>query len=141
MMRILAPASWPQPRGYSDGIVAHGTVVAIAGQVGWNERRELAGPRFVEQARQALRNICTVLAEAGGEPRDIIRLTWFVTSKADYLADRKALGEAYRSVMGKHYPPMTAVQVVALMVKDAMVEIEATAVIPERRANGSAISD
>lgn len=132
MRRILAPKDWPQPRGYSDGMAARGTVVAIAGQVGWNEKRELAGPGFVAQARQALHNICTVLAEAGGTPQDIIRLTWFVTSKADYLADRTALGEAYRSVMGKHYPAMTAVQVVALMVRDATVEIEATAVIPER---------
>jgi enamine deaminase RidA (YjgF/YER057c/UK114 family) len=133
MMRILAPAGWPKPRGYSDGIAARGTVVAIAGQVGWDERRQLAGPGFVEQARQALENIRTVLAEEGGEPRHIIRMTWFVTSKAEYLADRQALGEAYRSVMGKHYPAMTAVQVVALMVRDALVEIEATAVIPDRQ--------
>ncbi len=131
MMRILAPDGWLQPRGYSDGIAARGLVVAIAGQVGWDEKRELAGPGFVAQARQALHNIATVLAEAGGTPKDIIRLTWFVTSKAEYLADRKALGEAYRSVMGHHYPAMTAVQVVALMVRDALVEIEATAVVPE----------
>ncbi len=126
---ILLPAGWPKPRGYSEGIAAHGTVVAIAGQVGWDETHKLVGPSFVDQARQALRNIRAVLAEAGGRPEDIVRMTWFVTSKDAYLADREGLGEAYRSVMGKHFPAMTAVQVVALMVKDALVEIEATAVL------------
>jgi enamine deaminase RidA (YjgF/YER057c/UK114 family) len=130
MLRILLPEGWPAPRGYSEGIAARGTVVTVAGQVGWNQQRTLARD-FVAQARQALQNICDVVAEAGGKPEDIIRLTWFVTSKADYLADRKGLGEAYRSVMGRHYPAMTAVQVVALMVREAMVEIEATAVIPD----------
>lgn len=131
MMRILAPAGWRAPRGYSEGVAARGTVVAIAGQVGWDAEHNLAGPDFVAEAHQALRNIRAVLAEAGGEPHHIIRMTWFVTSKADYLADRKDLGEAYRAVMGKHYPAMTAVQVVALMVADARVEIEATAVVPD----------
>jgi enamine deaminase RidA (YjgF/YER057c/UK114 family) len=131
MMRILAPDHWPKPRGYSDGMAAKGTVVAIAGQVGWTPERRLAGPDFISQAAQALENIRTVLAEAGGKPEHIIRMTWFVTSKSAYLADRQGLGEAYRSVMGKHYPAMTAVQVVALMVQDALVEIEATAVIPD----------
>ena len=131
MLRILAPGHWPKPRGYSDGMAAKGIVVAVAGQVGWTPERRLAGPDFVSQARQALENIRTVLAEAGGKPEHIIRMTWFVTSKSAYLADREGLGEAYRSVMGKHYPAMTAVQVVALMVQDALVEIEATAVVPE----------
>jgi enamine deaminase RidA (YjgF/YER057c/UK114 family) len=130
---ILLPAGWPKPRGYSEGIAAHGTVVAIAGQVGWDETRTLAGPTFVDQARQALRNIQAILAEAGGKPEDIVRMTWFVTSKDAYLADREGLGEAYRSVMGRHFPAMTAVQVVALMVKGALVEIEATAVLTAPR--------
>lgn len=131
MLRILAPGHWPKPRGYADGVAAKGIVVAVAGQVGWTPDHRLAGPDFVSQARQALENIRTVLAEAGGKPEHIIRMTWFVTSKSAYLADRQGLGEAYRSVMGKHYPAMTAVQVVALMVQDALVEIEATAVIPD----------
>ncbi|CUW40875.1 conserved hypothetical protein(containing Endoribonuclease L-PSP/chorismate mutase-like.3-112;containing YjgF/Yer057p/UK114 family domain,3-117) [Magnetospirillum sp. XM-1] len=113
-------------------MAAKGTVVAVAGQVGWTPDRRLAGPDFVAQAAQALENIRTVLAEAGGKPEHIIRMTWFVTSKSAYLADREGLGRVYRSVMGKHYPAMTAVQVVALMVQDALVEIEATAVIPDR---------
>ena len=139
--RVLLPEGWARPRGYSEGIAARGTVIAIAGQVGWNEHHKLVGPRFVDQAHQALRNISAVLADAGGEPQDIIRLNWFVTSKAEYLAEREALGEAYRSVMGKHYPPMTAVQVVALMVTDALVEIEATAVIPDQRVGSPTLAE
>lgn len=131
MNRILLPDGWAKPRGYSEGIAANGTVVTIAGQVGWDGQHRLAGPTFPEQAAQALRNICAILAEAGGRPQDIVRMTWFVTSKDAYLADRERLGEVYRSVMGKHFPAMTAVQVVALMVRDALVEIEATAVIPD----------
>lgn len=127
--RILHPAGWPQPRGYTEGMAAEGTVVSIAGQVGWDAGHRLAGPGFVEQAAQALANIRDILAEAGGKPADIVRMTWFVTSKEAYLADREGLGAAYRAVMGKHYPPMTAVQVVALMVTGALVEIEATAVV------------
>lgn len=141
MKRVLLPAGWTKPRGYSEGMAARGTVVTIAGQVGWNEHHKLVGPRFVDQARQALQNICAILADAGGEPQDIVRLTWFVTSKSDYLAERKALGEAYRSVMGKHYPPMTAVQVVALMVTDALVEIEATALISNQHVASPALAD
>lgn len=131
MWRILAPAEWPQPKGYVDGVAAKGTLIAVAGQVGWDEQHCLAGPGVSEQAAQALRNICRVVAEAGGKPEHIVRLTWFLTSKDAYVAERKELGLAYRSVMGKHYPAMTAVQVVALMVKDALVEIEALAVIPD----------
>lgn len=133
MWRILAPAEWPQPNGYVDGVAAKGTVVAVAGQVGWDDSHRLAGPGVAGQAAQALRNICRVVQEAGGKPEHIVRLTWFLTSKDAYVAERKALGEAYRLVMGKHYPAMTAVQVVALMVKDALVEIEALAVIPETK--------
>ena len=132
MVEILQPPQWEKPRGYSHGLAAAGKVVCIAGQVGWNAAEQFKTDDFVGQARQALANIVTVLAEAGGRPEHILRLTWFVTSKEDYLADRKALGEAYRAVMGAHYPAMTAVQVLALMPKRAKVEIEAMAVVPLR---------
>lgn len=130
MIEILQPPHWEKPRGYSNGMAATGKTVCIAGQVGWNDQEQFETDDMVGQVQQALRNIVTVLAEAGGRPEHILRLTWFVTSREEYLADRKALGEAYRSVMGNHYPAMTAVQVVALMPKRAKVEIEAMAVVP-----------
>lgn len=131
MVEILQPPHWEKPRGYSNGMAANGKTVCIAGQVGWNANEKFETDDMIGQIAQALRNIVAVLAEAGGKPSDILRMTWFVTSREEYLADRKALGEAYRSVMGNHYPAMTAVQVVALMPKRAKVEIEAMAVVPE----------
>ena len=131
-MRILQPLDWPRPKGYSNGIAATGTLVFIAGQVGWNARQEFDSDDLVAQAGQALRNIVAVLATAGGRPEHVARLTWYVTSKAEYMAGRKALGAAYRAVMGDHYPVMTAVEVTALMARRAKVEIEATAVIGSR---------
>ena len=135
-MQILQPPSWARPRGYSNGIAARGTLVSIAGQIGWNAKAQFNSDDFVEQAHQALCNIVEVLAQAGGRPEHIVRLTWYVTDKAEYLAGGKALGEAYKAVMkgadGRtHYPVMTAVQVVALIEDRARVEIEATAVIPD----------
>ncbi|MBW7851941.1 MAG: RidA family protein [Rhodospirillales bacterium] len=130
-MEILQPPHWLKPRGYSNGMAAKGKIVCIAGQVGWNAEEKFETDDFVGQVEQALRNIVDVLAEAGGKPGDILRMTWYVTSKEEYVADRKGLGAAYRRVMGKHYPAMTAVQVTALMARRAKVEIEATAVVPD----------
>ncbi|MFZ9506062.1 MAG: RidA family protein [Burkholderiaceae bacterium] len=135
-MQILQPPDWARPRGYSNGIAARGTLVSIAGQIGWDAQCRFADGGFVGQCRQAIANILEVLAQAGGRPEHIVRMTWYVTDKAEYLAAGKALGDAYKSLMrtpdGRvHYPVMTAVQVVALIEDLAKVEIEATAVIPD----------
>jgi len=127
---ILQPAGWPRPKGYSNGIVAQGRQVFIAGQVGWDAEGRFAGGGLAGQVKQALLNIMAVLEEAGGRPEHIVRLTWFVTSRDEYLAQMQEIGAAYRAVMGKHFPSMSVVQVVALMEAAAKVEIEATAVVP-----------
>ena len=129
-MQILQPPDWAKPRGYSNGVVASGQIVFISGQIGWDAQGTFHNSDFVGQARQALLNIIEILTEAGGKPEHITRLTWYVVDKQEYLGCGKDLGEAYREVMGKHYPAMTAVQVTALMEDMARVEIEATAIIP-----------
>jgi enamine deaminase RidA (YjgF/YER057c/UK114 family) len=129
--RILQPPGWPRPKGYANGISARGRQVYVAGQIGWDARGALAGPDLVSQARQALRNIVAVLAEGGARPAHIVRLTWYVTDRDVYFSASGPLGEAYREVMGAHYPAMSAVEVSALMEPGALVEIEATAVIPD----------
>ena len=129
-MKILQPDGWAKPRGYANGIAAEGTVVSIAGQIGWNARCEFESDDFAAQARQALANIVAVLAEAGGKPEHLVRMTWYVTDKREYVAAYPAIGVAYRELIGRHFPAMTAVQVVALIEDRAKVEIEATAVIP-----------
>lgn len=130
MTRVLQPEGWAQPRGYSNGIAADGTVVSIAGQIGWNAQCSFETDDFAAQARQALANIVAVLAEAGGRPEHLVRMTWYVTDKREYVAAYPAIGAAYRELIGRHFPAMTAVQVVALVEDRAKVEIEATAVIP-----------
>ena len=130
-MDILNPASWPRPNGYSNGIATQGRQVFVAGQVGWDAEGRFNSSRLADQVRQALQNVCTVLTEAGGRPEHIVRLTWYLTSREEYLADLESIGAAYRDVMGKHFPVMSVVQVVALMEAAAKVEIEATAVIPD----------
>lgn len=136
MKTILQPAGWAKPRGYSNGVAATGRTVAIAGQIGWNAQSQFESDDFVQQTRQALANIVTVLREAGGGPEHIVRMTWYVTSKQEYLAAGKALGPVYREFMtgadGQvSFPAMTAVQVVALIEDRAKIEIEATAVVPD----------
>jgi len=131
-MQILQPPTWAKPRGYSNGIAATGRFVFIAGQVGWNPSGKFDATDFVGQARQALANIVAILAEADGRPEDIVRLTWYVVDKDEYLASYRALGGAYRELLGSHFPAMTAVQVAGLVEEGAKVEIEATAVIPDR---------
>ena len=129
-MRILQPPDWAKPRGYSNGVAASGQIIFISGQIGWDAQCKFQSTDFVGQARQALLNIVAILAEAGGKPEHITRLTWYVVDKNEYLKCGKALGVAYREIIGKHYPAMTAVQVTALVEDVARVEIEATAVIP-----------
>jgi enamine deaminase RidA (YjgF/YER057c/UK114 family) len=128
--QILQPPEWPRPKGYSNGISVAGRQVFIAGQIGWDASCKFAGSSMAAQVRRALENILAILAEAGGKREHIVRLTWFVTSRDEYLQGLKAIGESYRAVMGKHFPTMSVVQVVALMESEAKVEIEATAVIP-----------
>ncbi len=130
-IRILQPNDWPRPRGYANGVSARGRQIFVAGQIGWNERGVLVGNDLVSQARKALENIVAILAEDGARPEHLVRLTWFVVDRHEYLRDAKALGEAYREVIGSHFPAMSAVQVAALMEPGAVVEIEATAVVPE----------
>jgi enamine deaminase RidA (YjgF/YER057c/UK114 family) len=128
--QILQPEGWTAPRGYSNGIAASGRQIYVAGQVGWDTQGRFASAHLAGQVGQALANICAVLAAAGARPEHVVRLTWFVTSRAEYYAELKEIGAAYRAVMGKHFPVMSVVQVVALMEEQAKVEIEATAVVP-----------
>ncbi len=127
---ILQPKSWPAPKGYANGIAAEGRQVFVAGQIGWNEHNKLVGADFVAQVEQALSNVVQVLAEAGGKPEHIVRMTWYLTGKSEYLARQKDIGAAYRRTIGRHFPAMTAVVVAGLIEEGAKVEIEATAVIP-----------
>jgi enamine deaminase RidA (YjgF/YER057c/UK114 family) len=131
LLQVLQPAGWQAPRGYSNGIAATGRQVFVAGMVGWDADCKFASDDFAEQARQALLNIVAVLAEAGARPEHITRMNWYLTSKREYLAAGRALGAAYREIIGRHYPAMTAVEVTALIEDRAKVEIEVTAVIPE----------
>jgi enamine deaminase RidA (YjgF/YER057c/UK114 family) len=127
--RVLQPASWPRPRGYANGIVAAGETIFLAGQIGWN-----AGGKFSEgladQISQALTNIVTLLAEAGASPKHLVRLTWFVTDLRAYRENQSTIGAAYRRVIGKHFPAMSVIGVSQLVEPAALVEIEATAVVP-----------
>ena len=130
-MRILQPPDWAPPKGYANGIAARGTTIFVGGQIGWNGQQQFESDDFVTQARQALRNVLAILAEAGAGPEHITRMTWYVTDKREYVASYRALGAAYREVVGRHFPAMTAVQVASLIEDRAKVEIEATAVVPD----------
>jgi enamine deaminase RidA (YjgF/YER057c/UK114 family) len=130
-MQTLQPPDWAPPRGYSNGIAARGTTVFVGGQIGWNGRRQFESDDFVAQAAQALRNVLAILAEAGGGPEHIARMNWYVTDKREYVASYRALGTAYREIMGRNFPAMTAVQVAALIEDRAKVEIEVTAMVPD----------
>ena len=127
---MLLPESWPRPRGYANGVAATGRQVFIAGMIGWDAQGVFQSDDFAAQARQALQNIVDVLREAGGRPEHIVRLTWYVTDKRDYLAAGSEVGAAFREIIGSYNAAMTAVQVSALIEDRAKVEIEATAVIP-----------
>ncbi len=127
----LHPKSWKPAIGYANGMAASGRMVFTGGMVGWNADQEFETDDFAEQTAQALRNIVAVLAEAGARPEHLVRLTWYVTDKRAYLDSLRDLGRAYKAIIGRHYPAMALVQVVALVEDRAQVEIEATAVIPE----------
>ena len=130
MLTPIQPAGWPAPRGYANGMMGQGRILLVGGMVGWDaEQRFPTG--FVDQVRQALENIMAVVRQAGGGPEHIGRLTWYVTDMAEYRASLAELGPAYRAAMGRNFPAMALVQVVALVEPEARVEIEATAIIPE----------
>ena len=130
-MRILLPSGWPRPRGYSNGVAARGEMVFIAGMIGWDADGKFPSTTFAGQARTALENIVAVLREAGGKPEHIVRLTWYVLDREAYLKAGPELGVAFREVIGSYNAAMSAVEVSALMEPAALVEIEATAVIPD----------
>ena len=130
-MQTLNPPGWPRPKGYSNGIAARGRMIFVAGQVGWNADERFTSDRLVDQARQALTNIVAILREGGAGPEHLVRMTWYVLDKSEYLKSGRELGEVYRAVIGRHYPAMTAVEVKGLVEEGALLEIEATAVIPE----------
>jgi enamine deaminase RidA (YjgF/YER057c/UK114 family) len=128
-LQVLQPSGWPQPKGYANGIMADGRLVVTGGVVGWDIAGRFADG-FVAQVRQTLENIVAILAEGGARPDHLVRLTWYVVDMDEYTANLKALGKAYREVVGTHYPSMALVQVVRLVEPSARVEIEATAVVP-----------
>ena len=131
VFEILQPKSWTAPKGYANGVAARGLQVFIAGQIGWNALAQFESDDFVVQVEQALKNIVDVLAAAGGEPRHLVRLNWYVTDKAEYLARQREIGEAYRRMIGRHFPAMTLVVVAGLLEPRAKVEIEGTAVVAD----------
>jgi enamine deaminase RidA (YjgF/YER057c/UK114 family) len=129
-MRFLQPADWPRPKGYANGVLADGPFVFTGGQIGWNIREEFDSDDLVDQVRQTLDNVRTVLAEAGCGPQDVVRMTWYVTDIEGWRARPKEIGEAYRAVFGRHFPAMATIGVAALVEPRAKVEIEATAAVP-----------
>ena len=129
-MKILQPGSWPTPVGYSNGIAAQGTVVFVAGQVGWNDKQQFASVDLAPQFEQALKNVLAVLAEAGGRPEHICRITAYCCDKQAYLAARYELGRIWRRLMGRHYPAMSMIFVSDLLDSPGKIELEATAVLP-----------
>lgn len=130
-MKTLQPATWPRPRGYSNGVMARGQMVFVAGMIGWDANNEFQTDDFAGQARQALQNVVAVLSEAGAKPEHITRMTWYVTDKHEYMNAGREVGQAFRDIIGSFNAAMSAVQVVALMEDRAKVEIEVTAVIPD----------
>jgi len=129
-MQTLHPPGWPRPQGYANGILADGRLVFVAGQIGWNERGNLVGPDLTSQFRRALENTLAVLAEGGAGPEHVARMTWYITSRTEYLANMKEIGTIYRDLMGNNYPAMAMVEVNALIEARAKVEVETTAVVP-----------
>jgi len=130
-MQVLLPPGWPRPKGYSNGVAARGRQVYVAGMIGWDAEGRFAGDDFASQARQVLQNIVDVLKEAGARPEHIVRMTWYVLDKREYLSAGREVGQAFREIIGSYNAAMTAVEVTALIEDRARVEIEATAVIPD----------
>ena len=130
-IQTLHPEGWKPAKGYANGMAARGRMILTGGLIGWNADCEFETDDFIGQVEQTLKNIVAVLAEGGAGPEHLVRLTWYITSKQEYLADLKGLGRVYKDVIGRHYPAMAVVQVVALMEDRAKVEIEATAILPD----------
>jgi enamine deaminase RidA (YjgF/YER057c/UK114 family) len=130
-VKVLQPAGWSRPKGYSNGIEARGRVIYTAGLVGWNAEEKFVARDLPGQFEQLLHNLVAVLAEAGAGPEHVVRMTWYVTDRQAYLRDARRIGEIYRAIMGRVFPTMAVVQVVALMEDEALIEIEATAVVPD----------
>ena len=130
-MELLQPPGWPRPKGYANGVAAKGRMIFVSGMVGWNAQGVFQATDIAGQVRQALANIVAVLAEAGAAPQHIVRMNWYVLDKHEYIAAYPAIGVAYREILGRHFPAMTAVAVTALVEAAARVEIEVTAVVPE----------
>ena len=129
-LQVIQPPGWPRPRGYANGVAASGRILFIAGMIGWDAQGVFHSDDFAQQVRQALHNVAEVLREAGGKPENIVRMTWYVTDKREYLAAGREIGQAFREIIGSYNAAMTAVEVRALIEDRAKVEIEATAVIP-----------
>jgi enamine deaminase RidA (YjgF/YER057c/UK114 family) len=132
-MDFLQPAGWAKPKGYANGVVASGRTVCVSGMIGWDAAGKFHTDDFAGQVEQALNNIVEVLAEAQAKPEHIVRMTWYVVDKKEYVGAYKEIGEAYRKIIGRHFPTMTAVQVAGLLEDRARVEIEVTAIVPQRQ--------
>ena len=130
-MRKLQPPDWAEPRGYANGVLARGALIFVGGQIGWNASQQFESDDFIAQARQALLNIAAVLNAGGAGPKHMVRMTWYVTDRVEYVARLKELGGVYREVMGKNFPAMTCVEVSGLVEDRAQIEIEVTAVLPD----------
>lgn len=130
-MEFLHPPRWTRPKGYANGVAAKGRTIFLSGMIGWDAHGKLVSKNFVEQARQTLKNIVQVLGEAHAKPEHIVRMNWYVVDKKEYISCYKELGKVYREIIGRHYPAMTAVQVLGLIEDEARLEIEVTAVVPD----------
>lgn len=131
MIKLLQPAGWAEPKGYANGVMARGAMIFVGGQIGWNAQQQFDSDDFIAQTRQALQNILAVLQAGGAGPEHMVRMTWYVVDRVEYIARLKELGAAYREVMGKNFPAMTCVEVSALVEERARIEIEVTAVVPD----------
>lgn len=131
MMKLLQPSGWAEPKGYANGVVARGAMIFVGGQIGWNAQQQFESDDFVAQTRQTLQNILAVLQAGGAGPEHMVRMTWYVVDRVEYVARLKELGAVYREVLGKNFPAMTCVEVSALVEERARIEIEVTAVLPD----------
>lgn len=128
---IIQPEGWAQPKGYANGVLASGRTLWIGGQIGWDAEQTFVAGGFIAQMEQALKNVMAVLEAAGGRAEHLVRMTWYVTDKTEYMASQREIGRAYREIVGRHFPAMTMVVVSGLVEDAAMIEIEATAVLPD----------
>jgi enamine deaminase RidA (YjgF/YER057c/UK114 family) len=135
-IETLQPAEWPRPKGYANGIAARGRMIFVSGQIGWDAQGRFTSDNLAEQVTQALRNIVRVLKEGNADPRHLVRLTWYVLSRDAYLREIREIGAGYREVLGKNFPAMSVVEVRGLVEQRALVEIEATAMIPDEEDHG-----